>query len=314
MPGSGNHGGDSPERQPGPTLGGKIQAEVSSALRLLFKNVGQKSVDVAIPAPMTLYLTELACESHAVSLEQLEIQVSDDPIQALESQERVINQLALIDTVPLAADAPCDIAPALCVTPVIERADAALNRVTFENVRFTESHTAPLEALSTEIWHKDVESFRKPNVGQMTPDPFRTKNLSLKDQFPKATVREHPRLFSLPIRKMPIPPHRFSQAVRDVFRSALAEKAGTKASNVQLKVIFERMNVAFYTSIQQDEQGHLLCVPKNELVGRNAQSKTGQALLERLRLNTENAYLVVGFRLDNQQDIRAMVPVDKSRP
>lgn len=312
MPGSGNHGGNNPDRQPGPTLGGKIQAEVSSALRLLFKSVAQQSVDVDIPVPLTLYLTELACDSQSVSLEQPEVQVSDDPIRALESQERIINQLALIENVPLAADAPCDIAPALCVTPVIERTDAAINRVTFENIRFTESHTAPVEPLSAEIWHKDVESFAKPNVGQMTPGVFKAKSLSLKDQLPKATVREHPRLFSLPIRKMPIPPHRFSQAVRDVFRSALAEKAGTKASNVQLKVIFERMNVAFYTSIQQDEQGHLLCVPKNELVGRNAQSKTGQVMLERLTQNTETAYLVVGFRLDNKQDIRAMVPVDKS--
>ncbi|WP_373532648.1 hypothetical protein [Vampirovibrio sp.] len=311
MSGSGNFGGDSPSQQPGYSLGGKIQAEISSALRLLFKSVGQQAVDISITPPLTLYVTQMTCENYSVGLEQPPIQISEDPIQALSQPAQSVNFLPLIENVSLAADAPCHIQPVLCLESAIEPTDAVITGIAFENVRFTSSHQATLEPMTTEIWHKDVDGFTRPAVRPLNVGKFKANSQSMSDQAPQAKVREHPRLFCLPIRKMPIPPHRFSQAVRDIFRAALAEKADTKASNVQLKVVFERMNVAFYTSIQQDEQGHLLCVPKNELIGKNAQSKTGQALLDRLDQNTENAYLVVGFRLDNKQDIRAMVPVNQ---
>jgi hypothetical protein len=311
MSGSGNNGGDSPKRQPSPSLGGKIQAEVSSALRLLFKNVEQQSLNVAIPAPITLYVTEMACASHSVSLAHPPIEVSQDPIATLNKTSKHAHTLPLIKNILLSAETPCHIRPALCSESVIEQTDAVITGITFANLCLAEFHRVPLEPLSTPVWQHEVEVFTKPIVSQISPGRFKAKRLSLKEQTPKPTVREHAGLFSMPIRKMPISPHRFNQAIRDVFRSALAHKAGTAARNVQLKVVFERMNVALYANIQQDEQGHLLCVPKNELVGKNAQSKTGRALLNRLSRNTEDAYLVVGFRLDNKQDIRAMVPVSQ---
>jgi hypothetical protein len=309
MSGSGNNSGDSPKRQSARSLGGKIQTEVSSALRLLFKNVAQQAINLAIPAPITLYVTEMACASHSASLKQPAIEVSQDPVATLAKASKHAHNLPLIQNAPLADDAPCHINPILCSEAVIEQSAAVITGITFANVRLTECHALPLEPLSTEIWKQDVAGFTKPTVSQMHPGRFKAKSISVKEEVPKAKVREHTGLFSLPIRKMPISPHRFNQATRDVFRSALADKAGTVARNVQLKMVFERMNVAFYTSIQQDEQGHLLCVPKNELIGKNAQGKTGQAMLKHLSRNTENAYLVVGFRVDTKQDIRAMVPV-----
>lgn len=310
MPGRGNLDGQQPDSNPGATLGGKIGDELRSALKLLFKNVEQQSVSLTIAPPFTAYITDLTCDVNPVELTQQTVQVSEDPIRHLR-QEQTIHQMPLIDSVSLAADAPCHIEPALCKTPVLSSQDTVISGVSFENVQFTTDHTAPLEPLSVEVWHQPVEGFENPAVASTKPTAFNTQSRSLKDQLPKTPVRENPRLFALPIRKMPIPPHRFSPAIREIFRRMLAEKAETRPDNVQLKVVFERMNVAFYASIQQDEQGNLLCVPKNELIGKNALGKQGQALIERISQSTGNAYLVVGFRLDNKQDIRAMVPVDK---
>lgn len=281
-----------------------------SALKLLFKNVEQQSVNLAIEPPFTAYITGLHCETNEVPLTPPDVAVSLDPIKALQ-REQITQSLPLITTAKLAADAPCHLEPALCKEPVLSRQDAIVSGVSFENVTFTNAHTAPLGKLSATVWNKEVEGFTVPSLNRIPPGSFQAQSHSLKDQLPKTQVRENPRLFALPIRKLPVPPHRFSPTIREIFRRTLAEKAGTRPDNVQLKVVFERMNVAFYTSIQQDEHGHLLCVPKNELIGKNALGKQGQALLERLSHNTENAYLVVGFRLDNRQDIRAMVPVDK---
>lgn len=272
--------------------------------------MAQQPANLTIDPPLTAYITTIACEINEVSLASPEIQVSLDPIRALRA-EPTTRDLPLITAVPLAADAPCHMEPALCKEPVLSRQDTVVSGVSFENVRFTSAQTAPLEAISATAWHQPVEGFPSPALASTDPGVFTTRSHSLKDQLPEIKSKENPRLFALPIRKLPIPPHRFSPTIREIFRRTLAEKAGTRPDNVQLKVVFERMNVAFYTSIQQDEQGHLLCVPKNELIGKNALGRQGQALLARMAQNTENAYLVVGFRLDNKQDIRAMVPVDK---
>ncbi len=311
MPGRGHYGGLDPEEKPGPTLGDKIQEEVRSALRLLFKNVAQQPIPLDFAPQFTAYVTDIPGVAIPVALCPTNVQVSDDPIQALQQQEITINQSALITEAHLAAEAPCQMAPVLCKAPIIERTNLALSTVSFDNVRFTEGHTAPLEPLQTEIWQKPVEGVPQPAVKQAMAGPFKTQSMSLQERLPKTTARENPKFFALPIRKTPIPPHRFSSEAREVFRRHLAEKIGTAPSNIQLKVVFERMNVALYATIQQDESGQLLCTPKNELIGKNVRGKTGQTLAAKLSEKTPNTYLVVGIRLDTREDIRAMVPVDK---
>jgi hypothetical protein len=122
-------------------------------------------------------------------------------------------------------------------------------------------------------------------------------------------IKSDPRFYALPIRKNAIPPHRFSLTTREQFRKALAEKAKTSLANVQLKVVFERMYMALYASIQPDELGHYMCIPKSELLGRNRETPSSQALLNHQSAGTHATYLVIGIRLDNKEDIRTLVPV-----
>lgn len=278
-------------------------------MRLLFKSASHQAIDVHIQAPLVSYLTELKTDAIGVPLEKPDIQVSEDPIRWQREHLPGCQTLPLIQTVPLAAEKPCTLAPVLCKTPVFEPQNTALHQVSFNNVRWTEAHQAPLPPIEAQARQTLWPRLGKPAVKALPIQPFQARCTSLKEQAMATQARENPRFFALPIRKTPIPPFRFAPEIRERFRRALAEKAGTTPSNVQLKVIFQRMNVALYTSVQQDEQGHLLCVPKNELMGRNLLSKSGQLLLKRLDQNSENTYLVVGFRLDNQKDIRTMVPI-----
>ncbi len=280
---------------------------------MLFKSVSQQAVDVHIQAPLVTYLTGLHTDTIRVPLEKPDVQVSEDPIRWQKEHLPACQSLPLLQTVPLAAEKPCTLAPVLCNAPVIEPTDAPLHQVGFHNVQWAQTHRAPLEPIQTQARQTLWPRFSQPGIRAVPIPPIKARGTSLKEQAMAPQARENPRFFALPVRKTPIPPFRFPPEIRERFRQALAEKAGTTPGNVQLKVIFQRLNVALYTTVQQDEQGHLLCVPKNELMGRNLLSKSGQLLLNRLNQNSENTYLVVGFRLDNQKDIRTMVPVSALR-
>jgi hypothetical protein len=278
-------------------------------LGLLFKSVSQQALDVQIQTPLVSYLTELKTDAMTVPLEAPDVQVSEDPIRWQREHLPGCQSLPLLQTVPLAAEKPCTLSPVLCDAPVFKAHNTALHQVSFENAQWTVTHQAPLEPIQTQARQTLWPRMGKPDVKGIPIQPIQARRTSLREQAMATQARENPRFFALPIRKTPIPPFRFPPEIRERFRQALAVKEGTTPGNVQLKVIFQRMNVALYTTVQQDEQGHLLCVPKNELMGRNLLSKSGQLLLNRLRQNSENTYLVVGFRLDNQKDIRTMVPV-----
>jgi hypothetical protein len=129
--------------------------------------------------------------------------------------------------------------------------------------------------------------------------------------------RNDARMLALPIRKAPVPPHRFSLAMRQRFRQALAEKSGTPPDQIQLQLIFDRLNLNLYAAIRQDEQGYLLCTPKSDASptdssrrerGRFA-SQNRRALRPSLPTSADTSvfYLVIGLRLDTRQDVRALV-------
>lgn len=275
--------------------------------------MSQGALDTRIEVPTVCYLTQLTADSVAVPLEAPSVTVSEDPIRWQQTHLPICHPLPLLQTVALATEKPCAMDPALCKTPVLAAAQAIRHHVSFRNLQWAQSHQAILDPIETKAHRPVWPKLDAPPLQTLPLSPIkgRWKHWHL----PTLTgiSREHPRFFALPIRKVPIPPFRFPPEVRERFRQALAQKAGIAASNVQLKVVFQRMNVALYATVQQDEQGHLLCVPKNELIGRNLLSKNGQQLLNRLQQATENSYLVVGFRLDNKQDIRAMVPASTTK-
>lgn len=307
MPGRGDHG----REQRDPALGDKIRQELRSALRLLFKSVEQQSIPLAFQPVSTDFLMAIPCEAASIQLKTPIVQVSQDPLQALAQKTISVKAPVLITEASLALDTPCRIEPALCKAPSLESLVHISSGVTFENVRFTQCHDATPPLLESACWNKPVEPLTQPAISQTAIGVFSADLCSLPKIKFKTSIKTSPKPFTLPIRKAPIPPHRFSPEARAVFRKALADKAGTTASNIQLKVVFERMNMALYASIQQDEQGNLLCVPKNEFIGRNVHTQAGEALLDRITSQTENTYLVVGVRLDNRQDIRSMVPVSQ---
>lgn len=300
--------GNQPDEQR--SLGEAIKSEVNSALQLFFKNVEQHSIDTTLPVSMVAYVTEIPCQPINISLDVEEVAVSSDPISILkERTARGIHQLDLIPSEALLAEnTPCEMTPALCHEPVIEPLTIQFHDIGFENMEPSESLECPIEVFSCEQFGQVIEAFTKPETASIQTPRWKVDTQGLLEAMPKFKSINDPRFYALPIKKAPIPPHRFSTEVKAVFRKALAEKAKTHANNVQLRVIYERMNMMFFASIQQDEQGNLLCTPKNELIGKNKNT-------HKIAPNSlGNTYLVYGFRLDTKEDVRALVPANHLPP
>jgi hypothetical protein len=283
-----------------------LKEELLSALRLLFKHVAQHPVDLAMPGHMTAYLTDIPATVHAVPLETPAIRVSEDPIQSLQ-RETQVRTLSLLPEARLADAAPCTFEPVASHEPVFSNMQFETSGISFENMALRKSKSLPIEKLQAKSFQKKTEKPALPGVEQISVGKFKTKDFSILEHVPKIRTMNTPRFYGLPIKKSPIPPHRFPADLRERFRQMLAEKAGTRTNNVQLKIVFEPMDMNLYASIQQDDHGNLLCTPRNELLGKNREHGKSPSA------EGGSAYLVYGFRLDTREDIRVLVPAGSVR-
>jgi hypothetical protein len=297
--------GDQPRNRVDNPLGG-LKEEVLSALKLLFKHVAQHPVDLDMSGHMTAYLTDIPTAVHAVPLETPTIRVSEDPIQSLRHEVQA-RTLPLLPEVRLADAAPCAFEPVASHEPVFSSMQFETTGISFENMAARKSKSLPVENLQAQSFRKKTEKPAPPGVEQISVGKFQTKDFSILEHVPKIRTMNTPRFYGLPIKKSPIPPHRFPADLRERFRQMLAEKAGTRTNNVQLKIVFEPMDMNLYASIQQDDHGNLLCTPRNELLGKNRTQNKG------ISAEGGSAYLVYGSRLDTREDIRVLVPAGSVR-
>ncbi len=297
--------GDQPGERPGNPLA-DLKQEVLGTLKLLFRDIEQYSINCALPDNLTVYCTDIRPTVVEIPLDAPAPQVSGDPIQSLRQETETI-LAPLLTEAKLSESSPCHFESVACHEPVFDEMDFEAVGVSFQNLTDGKSWAWEIDPVQTRPTATDIGQIARPNARQVLVESLNTQNFSFSDQLPKIRTMHTPRFYALPIRKSPIPPHRFPPELRERFRLALAEKAGVSQGKVQLKIVFEPMDMALYASIQQDEQGNLLCTPKNEVLGRN------QALMKQVPGAGGTAYLVYGFRLDNKQDIRALVPVSALR-
>ncbi len=298
MPGSRDHPDGEINRPAG--LGGKLRAELEAALKLLFREVACHPANLALECPWTAFAMTVPCDINPVPLESPPPQISDDPVTALRQQTQAGRLALLLPEATVAAGGSCNLEPAFVNAPMFETQTAAIGEVRLGKVtaRCAPWPAEPIRPRPARAW-----AIPRQNAGRvegLSPGHMKAGVRQINAQFGKKGVQSTNRFHLMAIRKSPIPPHRFTPDQRDRFRRALADKGQTLPANVQLKMVYARMDMTLYSSMQQDEHGVLLCVPKPEAVGKQARGG-GRAPL---------AYLVFGNRLDNQQGLRALVPIE----
>jgi hypothetical protein len=295
MSGNGNH--NTP-------LGNKIKSEVLSALRLLFKNLDSHSVDTRFAVSFTVYLTKIPCLNIVVNFQYPFPTISEDPIKTLSKRQIQQTALPLKPVVQLAETEEtifpepvihtCEWEPVLSYEPVLTDSVLTVQAYPIEQYSLNPDKITEIETcLTTTQAHQPWSSGK---IGTLKTT-CHTQNLkSIKTIKSLSSSRFH----VLPIQKIPLSPQRFSLDIREQFRQALAEKHQTVPGNIQLKQIFQSMHMSFYSSIQTDESGSLLCIPKTGILSTTSGTYSDKT--------EEAAWLIIGIRLDTKEIIRTLMP------
>lgn len=305
-------------------LGDSIKNELLGALKLLFKHVQDCEIDLGIHPGLTHFSMSISTEIVAVPLTSPAPEVSLDPIRVLAKRQIKSFERMLLDGAQLAENSPCCFAPAICREPILEPLLFSSSGIALDSLVSPQCIALPLPELRMRVLNVFPEGIKVPKTGALNRliPSVSARKINLSKSMARLKILQGRRFFTLPVRKSPIPAHRFPLEIREQFRMALAEKVKTHPANVQLGIIFERMNMGLYASMQADAQGHLLCVPKIEVKvnqpaylkresHRHQVGNSRQESGKNVEYTTTMTYLVTGLRLDTREDIRALVPLER---
>jgi hypothetical protein len=288
----------------GDPLTDKILEEIRSTFALVFKNLRQTRVDVSLRAPVTIFNMVFPCQVFSLSL-KFEAPRLHNPL-FLKKNLR-LQAVSFLEKGCEIRHHPCQWQPTLLQMPALSQASQAWHQVTFENIarpKLQEKKATPFPKNQQKMVIPPKPSLKVLQL-QTVKDTLSAKRLDLKTFTPKAKLTPS-RLYCLPIHKAPVPLHRFSAEMKERFKKALAEKAKTTPANIQIKIVYDRMEMTQFGAMVQDTRGNLICTPKSELVGKNHLRSVAPHRASQPQL----VYLVFGTRLDTQESLRALVPAE----
>lgn len=295
MSGSGDHFSD------------KLMRELRTAFALISKSLQTDGIDTELSVQSVIYPTQLPAKNFDVPCEwDTEVTVSNGLSRP---RQYYCDSLPLLSPQAELVYQSCQWEAVLVSEPVFSQTDAVLQNVTFENI--TKPYSAdidippvklqdtifsiPIPASKTVVYNAPMQKMQKLKE---------THNLDV-TLFKRRTRNFPMECWQLPLLKAPLPPHRFSAEQKAKFRKALSDKAygensNMPQSNLQLQAVYDRINLALFASIEQDERGYLKCFPKPEIL-HNAEAFTR---------NMPNTYLVMGTRVDTREVIKVLVPME----
>lgn len=286
----------------------KVMEEVRSTFALAFKQVGHKKADLDLSTPMTHYSMGFPCATVDFPI-PTSLPDIHDPLASLHVAGKVRKPELLSDMVCTQARVETSWAPVVVEQPVIPKIGVPWHRVTFDNVRKPAIKRIVITPIAKGPVRLVAPKGIFTRIRSMNPEPVTLRQRKYPMQIMGVfTKPAPPHLYGMPILKYSVPLHRFSYSMKERFRKALAEKADTRPGNIQLTVVYDRMIMNMFSSFSQDSRGNMVCYPKPELVGR---SRLKLSDSDATNIRNAPVYLVYGVRLDNQEAVRALVPVSE---
>lgn len=285
----------------------KLKRELQSTLMLLMKSLGHHAVDLTLPVTLTIFQIALSAKSYTAPVRvrppesyttqplkrSIEVQIG-----ALDLEAHLVEGGACAFDVVTHAERPLnELQPALHAVGFASMVARASRKLVIDAIE-------PARVMAEPVSMKLSDEAAQARATSIQPIPAVSRRIALEEVYQRSRPIPSP-LFGLPLRKIPVPPHRFSVALKERFKRTLAEKNKTHAANIQLNIIFDKMDMSLFASISQDEYGHLLCHPKPEHLGKNAPNA-------KTRFEGAPAYLVFGTRLDTGESVKALVPIISS--
>lgn len=284
MSGSGDH-------LPNQLIPDRLRKELAAILAPM-KAYTPQGADLHVNAPLTVFETRIPCPIRRVTA-HMATAVSRNTCASFREEGMAKATLP----VPMGFSAvglystPC----AFLTRPV-----RAATRIAGETIPVKQVDFRPESAVLGDYWA--FETIGKSRIRQEQPGAFNTASRPHQlNQLQAVSRTGLHRLRQLPLQRTAIPPHRFSSDKRRYLREQLAKKTGTHPGNVTLQVVYDRLDMSLFASIDKDDRGHLLCYPKTDASSLK-KAKAGQG-----------AYLVFGTRVDTGDTLRALIPPMEKR-
>lgn len=141
------------------------------------------------------------------------------------------------------------------------------------------------------------------------PDTF-TKRFTIRTKVQPGSSR----FLLSPWVKQPISVLKIPNTLKNLFRKTLADKHKTFRKNIRINRVYPSMQMDLYQNIQPDSKGGLVCQPKSQAFRDRMRAGGGviaSAIEAGKQRANQTAYLVIGQRLDTQETVRALVPLDE---
>jgi hypothetical protein len=339
MPGRRDHGGESAF-----PFGEQLKTEFRGLLALLLKNTAMHRLPLleASSGWTSYQFDDFHVDVIDVSIQPAPVGVSPNAV-LFSAASSPVKQLPLLTAdavglhtgmhlpeVPLRLMTPLTVENCALQTMVPEPfatqlpANADFSLTPLVAAKGTKAAKGASEKEETHSWEIPTSTTRANPIGTRLVKPTQTHNtpvLGGRTPFQSGTARMN----RMPVRKKPVPLHRFSLAMRQRFRQALSEKSGAPFDQIQLLLVYDRLDMTLYGSILKDEQGDLICTPKSAAPVVEKKHATPPRGIERWRERPQseasepsrlvmpdslrNVYLILGLRLDTQQEIRALIPM-----
>ena len=197
----------------------------------------------------------------------------------------------------------CEWEAVLCKAPVFQPEDIVVGAVSFETMAHRVSVNVPIQ--QWQAFGREVTIPRYQTMARsIEPKRFQFQKIRLQGQQAgvlKTRVKDMPSsMWRLPFYKNAIPAHRFDRETKERFRSTLAKKAQTVPANIQIRLVFDRMNMTLFENMEQDKQGKLMCHPKSRYIGKNWARYHHEA-------DRQPMYLVFGAVMNTGKSVSALV-------
>jgi hypothetical protein len=300
-------------------------------IRYQFSGVEQHPMDVSMDLNFTVYSMDTPCDTYLLDFPHTEDNIDHCQTQSLDLPPilATIAKDSHQETPVKVRRLACRIPAAMSTKGNISHIKAHTHDIETWRLRSLKWHLVTFEKISQPgISHLKLDGFKTPHVFEKHITQFRVhiQSMPIPTSHTKAKlfpfdnlsvkVKDAPgKCYAQAILRQSVPLIRFDANEMLCFQKALAEKAQTKPINIKVTLVYDRMNMPLFSSLSQDKQGQMVCIPKSNLIGKNhpAWDKLGghYSLLSKNEGTSKPTlfYLVFGLRMDTQQPVRAVVPI-----
>lgn len=303
MSGDGNHRSS---KLSSDHLTAQLRKKLASALMPVTQNMEANPVQVDLTPPVYLKPLRVPCVVQETSYSAAP-PLLHNPLDEWYEASTILNEMVLLEETLEFNHVDCDFNAVIQYETPIAATKIESYTVLFDDVKKVKLRNRELKLKGAVGAKQNAWPVVEFKTTQQSVDIPEAQKIRTRDKkvggFRNKQTKMPGKYWALPIKKKAISPLKINRELREEMREALAKKANTSGNNIQIRVIYERMDMASVATIDQDDDGNLLCFPKPDAIKKAKNGSVNHKQMD---------YLIFGMRMDTQEVVKALMPMPES--